>query len=705
MRRNGLFPSAFLNTVFFIVWGTLKNGERCVDAASLDQLQHLQVARQHDMGRSRLLARLTDRGNAEYEDSGDNMQMIASRSSQAAAKLGQLVDTSVRRDDESGLADAVDKHRTRPKRQAPRHEDLQMHHKKHAAPCEYGYRQYCVEITLGEEMKHANLSIEDTMQRLKEALADLLKWNETSICVGKINFATKQVELLFNCPGEETSVGQTRLPTTKITSHANLLKDLQIAVPELKINNISTYKGDGENGMSLTVYGSPAIWMQPYFPYIVTGGSILIVFVLSVVTYACFCRAKDNLNLMNSTDGLGSQHLYHQQQQQQQQQQQHILFPDVIAPDTGSPLAIQPCAAPLFVPVGYTTTPVPAQPIRIKRKGLLESRRGSNASLTLDLQPSPEIGRWDGTPPKESTGLEYLMSAGNRLSRRDLRNATKNTKILYEEFWEIPMNHPEKVSVAGSGMKNRYKTIIPNEHTLVVLPDADQDPLSSYINANYIRGYEREMHAYVATQGPMAHTIEDFWQMVWHQRAPIIVMITKLKEKSKPKCENYLPEHYGIYGDIEVTVTKVIQKKGYVVRHLHLKSEGESRLLLHFWYTAWPDHKPPDSPSMLLELVKEVELRRYRTDGITPRGPVVVHCSAGIGRTGCFVAISIGIRQLREEHSVDILGVVCGMRLDRGGMIQTHEQYDFVHQALCEYERTLGEPSIQSLTALTSDGH
>lgn len=349
---------------------------------------------------------------------------------------------------------------------------------------------------------------------------------------------------------------------------------------------------------------------------------------------------------------------------------------------------VQPESSPVYV-VKRCVTPLPAQtPVQMRSEGLLK-RRGSSASLTLDLNPSPELPRWEGTPPKESSGLEYLMSAGNRLSRRDLRNAVKNVKSVYEEFWEIPTNHPEKVYVAGSGTKNRYKTMIPNEHSRVILPNYEGDSLSSYINANYIRGYEVEACAYIATQGPMAHTIVDFWRMVWHEKSPIIVMITKLKEKNQSKCENYLPEKIGGYGDIEVTVDKVAQRPGYLMHFLTLRCKGEAHKVVHYWYTAWPDHKPPDSPKMILDLVREVELRRYKDDGVTPKGPITVHCSAGIGRTGCFIAISIGIRQLREEHSVDVLGIVCSMRMDRGGMIQTHEQYEFIHQALCEYEKML----------------
>ncbi|KAJ8298665.1 hypothetical protein KUTeg_022725, partial [Tegillarca granosa] len=363
----------------------------------------------------------------------------------------------------------------------------------------------------------------------------------------------------------------------------------------------------------------------------------------------CCCKRRQKITITEKEP----------QQQKQQQQQQQIFYP-TITPNMKDPMMIQPEGSPVFVTKGCVTQ-VQTQTTRIKSKGLLESRRGSSASLTLDLNASPEMNRWDGgTPPKESSCLEYMLSAGNRLSRRDLRNSIKNNRALYQEFWEIPMNIPEKVHIAGSGMKNRYKTIIPNEFT---------------------RGYEGETRAYIATQGPMSHTIVDFWRMVWVEKSPIIVMITKLKEKNKPKCENYLPEDYKscTFGKIEVKVDSVIVKGGYTLRHLYLKCDGEVQHVLHYWYTAWPDHKPPESPTMLLGLVKEVELHRQRGQGYRKTGPVIVHCS-------------IGMRQLREEHSVDVLGTVCSMRLDRGGTIQTHEQYEFIHQALCEYEKELAEP-------------
>ncbi|ELU06625.1 hypothetical protein CAPTEDRAFT_168672 [Capitella teleta] len=275
------------------------------------------------------------------------------------------------------------------------------------------------------------------------------------------------------------------------------------------------------------------------------------------------------------------------------------------------------------------------------------------------------------------------------------------------------MNHPDKIEVAGSGMKNRYRTIIPNEHSRVKLPEINQDPVSSYINANYIRGYRGEPNAFIATQGPMSNTVEDFWRMVWHEKAPIIVMITKLREKNrvrqssshatvssffsstlKSKCESYIPENYSVFGDFEVIVRSISDKDGFILRQLSLKYLNEEHRIWHYWYTAWPDHKAPNTARQLLELVRAVDQQRASdTSQQAPActGPTIVHCSAGIGRTGCFIATSVGMQQLQRENSVDILYLLSQMRLDRGGMVQTNEQYEFIHHALALYERELPE--------------
>ncbi|XP_023723261.1 tyrosine-protein phosphatase non-receptor type 7 isoform X2 [Cryptotermes secundus] len=352
-----------------------------------------------------------------------------------------------------------------------------------------------------------------------------------------------------------------------------------------------------------------------------------------------------------------------------------------------------------------------AEPIRIKAKGLLE-RRGSSASLTIDLHPgSQENLATVVTPTRECTTEEYLLSAGNVLSRGQLRLCLHEARTLHREFWDLPSNHPEKAEVAGSGTKNRYRSILPNERSRVRLPVGNEDLLAGYINANYVRGYDGEERAYIATQGPLPHTVSDFWTMVWAEHPPAIVMITKLWEKGRPKCEAYFPhgepgtcEATTSYGDITITVRSVTHRDGYIIRELLVQRGNEKHDLMHFWYDTWPDHKTPPSARSLVAMAREVEAVRTNTrsvlvtEGISVNrmscgGPVVVHCSAGIGRTGCFIAVSVGMLQLLEENKVDILGIVCQMRYDRGGMIQTAEQYEFVHRALCLFERSLPDQS------------
>ncbi|XP_037086628.1 tyrosine-protein phosphatase non-receptor type 5-like [Pollicipes pollicipes] len=327
----------------------------------------------------------------------------------------------------------------------------------------------------------------------------------------------------------------------------------------------------------------------------------------------------------------------------------------------------------------------------IRAKGLLE-RRCSSSSLTIQLQQAEEDGEpiVIGSPARQCEAAEYLASAGNRLSRRELRLTEENVAALQAEFWDIPLNFPDKCDIVGASTKNRYKTVMPNEHTRVTLPGVNEDPLSSYINANWIRGYDNEERAYIATQGPLAHTLEDFWQMVLSRRAPAVVMITKLRENGRIKCAGYLPEtrQKATFGKIEVTVKRILPRNGYTLRHISVKRGKEQLQLQHFWFTAWPDHRTPEDSEQLLQMAAEVEAARRDSEG-NPTGPVVVHCSAGIGRTGCFIAISIGTSQLMEEGGVDVLGIVCGMRQGRGGMVQTAEQYIFIHRALRDFEACL----------------
>ncbi|XP_036432931.1 receptor-type tyrosine-protein phosphatase R isoform X2 [Colossoma macropomum] len=352
-----------------------------------------------------------------------------------------------------------------------------------------------------------------------------------------------------------------------------------------------------------------------------------------------------------------------------------------------------PCPAVTDVKPCLSSSP---SPFKMKPAAGLQERRGSNVSLVLDMSAlgSVEPLNCGVVTPRERAAQEYLQSAGRTLSRQQLRDVTINTQALHAEFAEIPMNFvdPKDLDIPSHGTKNRYKTILPNPHSRVFLKSKNScDPLSSYINANYIRGYPGDEKAYIATQGPMINTVNDFWQMAWQEDSPVIVMITKLKEKNE-KCVLYWPEKRGIYGKVEVLVSSVRECDHYTVRTLTLKQGGQSRKVHHYWYTSWPDHKTPDSAGPLLQLMTDVEETR---EASASHGPVIVHCSAGIGRTGCFIATTIGCRQLRLEGVVDVLSIVCQLRVDRGGMIQTGEQYEFVHHALSLYESRLSADAGQ----------
>uniref|UniRef100_A0A8K9XCS8 protein-tyrosine-phosphatase n=1 Tax=Oncorhynchus mykiss TaxID=8022 RepID=A0A8K9XCS8_ONCMY len=325
-----------------------------------------------------------------------------------------------------------------------------------------------------------------------------------------------------------------------------------------------------------------------------------------------------------------------------------------------------------------------------------QTQRGSNVSLVLDMSSlaSVEPLNCGVVTPRERATQEYLQSASRTLSRQQLRDVVLNTQTLHAEFAEIPMNFvdPKVMDISSHGTKNRYKTILPNPHSRVILRTKSSfDPLSSYINANYIRGYLGDEKAYIATQGPMINTVNDFWQMAWQEDCPVIIMITKLREKNE-KCVLYWPERRGIYGKVEVLINNVTECDNYTCRTLNLKQGAQSRVVKHYWYTSWPDHKTPDSAQPLLQLMRDVEEDRT---GSPSQGPVIVHCSAGIGRTGCFIATTIGCRQLELEGVVDVLGIVCQLRADRGGLIQTGEQYEFVHHALSLFETRLSADTGQ----------
>uniref|UniRef100_A0A8D3AWG6 protein-tyrosine-phosphatase n=1 Tax=Scophthalmus maximus TaxID=52904 RepID=A0A8D3AWG6_SCOMX len=376
-------------------------------------------------------------------------------------------------------------------------------------------------------------------------------------------------------------------------------------------------------------------------------------------------------------------------------------------------------------PAEEPTTPPPMTTPPRKASVRLQERRGSNLSLLLDVSRLGAEPVCSVSTPKE-VWLQLLHTSSRPLTHTLLRRAAEDTNSLNVEYQKIPPNfvRAAELDVPGHTMKDRYKTILPNPESRVILrsPEDEAGP-DRYINANFVRGYKGAQRAYIATQGPMVHTVGDFWDMVWQEGSSIIVMVTRLKENNE-KCEQYWPQPGGAttrvreeeeegkkeqrdeeeeeedersrFGRFVLRVRDSREKGGFTVTDMEIRLSSERRPVRHYWFTSWPDHHIPQCTTPLLRLVEEVETysRSLLPPGSQPStdpcpgrgpGPIVVHCSAGIGRTGCFIASSIGCQQLRETGQVDVLETVCQLRLDRGGMIQTTEQYQFLYSTLAQY--------------------
>uniref|UniRef100_A0A8C4R924 protein-tyrosine-phosphatase n=1 Tax=Eptatretus burgeri TaxID=7764 RepID=A0A8C4R924_EPTBU len=228
--------------------------------------------------------------------------------------------------------------------------------------------------------------------------------------------------------------------------------------------------------------------------------------------------------------------------------------------------------------------------------------------------------------------------------------------------------------------KNRYANVVAYDHSRVILQPVDGSSNSDYINASYIDGYQKPRQ-YIATQGPIQETVFDFWRMIWQEKSASIVMVTNLVEVGRVKCFKYWPEDVSVYGDITVTLTHTELLAEYVIRTFSVKQKGcfEIHEVRQLHFTGWPDHGVPYHSTGLLAFI-----HRVKTLNPTDAGPVVVHCSAGAGRTGCFIVIDIMLEMAEHEGVVDVYNCIRELRLQRINMVQTEEQYVFIHDVLLE---------------------
>ncbi|ERL85919.1 tyrosine-protein phosphatase non-receptor type 9 [Dendroctonus ponderosae] len=272
---------------------------------------------------------------------------------------------------------------------------------------------------------------------------------------------------------------------------------------------------------------------------------------------------------------------------------------------------------------------------------------------------------------------------------------------LIQEYAEIRSRPPDGTfnvaKLRNNLPKNRYTDVLCYDHSRVILSEIDCDSDSDYIHANFVDGYKQK-NAFINTQGPLAKTTPDFWRMIWEQHTLVIVMTTRVMERGRPKCHQYWETEEGAentYGYFIVRTIAVETDPNYVVTTISLtnRKTEETREVSHWQFTSWPDYGVPASAKAMIEFLDRV--RRQQASMVNaledtwaghPRGPpIVVHCSAGIGRTGTFCTLDICISRLEDVGTADIRGTVEKIRSQRAYSIQMPDQYIFCHLALIEY--------------------
>ncbi|XP_077331839.1 receptor-type tyrosine-protein phosphatase S isoform X21 [Lithobates pipiens] len=323
---------------------------------------------------------------------------------------------------------------------------------------------------------------------------------------------------------------------------------------------------------------------------------------------------------------------------------------------------------------------------------LYKNKRKNSEPRTKCLLNNAEITPHHPTDPVEMRRINFQtpgMLNHPPIPIAELSDHTEHLKAndnlkLSQEYESIDPGQQftwEHSNLEVNKPKNRYANVIAYDHSRVILMPVEGILGSDYVNANYIDGY-RKQNAYIATQGPLPDTFGDFWRMVWEQRSATIVMMTRLEEKSRIKCDQYWPTRGAdTYGIIQVTLLDTIELATFCVRtfSLHKNGSTEKREVRQFQFTAWPDHGVPEYPTPFLAF-----LRRVKTCNPPDAGPIIVHCSAGVGRTGCFIVIDAMLERIKHEKTVDIYGHVTLMRSQRNYMVQTEDQYSFIHDALFE---------------------
>lgn len=317
-------------------------------------------------------------------------------------------------------------------------------------------------------------------------------------------------------------------------------------------------------------------------------------------------------------------------------------------------------------------------------------------SIALNAVPKsrPHSGFWNPGLDHSEENIPSIPT--NPLGFNSLSNMTRDMVEIYKEYEKLPHETPNLSCVPiGAEDKNRFANVIPISHSRVKLKKLPHEEYSDYINANFLTGYNGDVHAYIATQAPLSNTIGDFWRMVWEQQSRVIIMLMAVNEASQPRDPAYVPDTEGVngrvrYGDIVLVLKKKEVRQEYIMSLLEVKDIEHNlvREVRHFWFTSWPVDSIPE-PISVIKLILDTRVH-YEDSG----APVIVHCSSGTGRTGTLIAVDICMRSYESKRVVDILGCVSSMRKERAGVVQNKEQYALIYKTLNEYAVIMGSPRL-----------
>lgn len=319
-----------------------------------------------------------------------------------------------------------------------------------------------------------------------------------------------------------------------------------------------------------------------------------------------------------------------------------------------------------------------------------QSRGGEPTKSLARVSQNSDASRNSSTSSwQEDPGVNSMDISTGHMVLSYMEDHLKNKQRLEQEWvglcaYEAEPNATSIAFKVENKKKNRYPDKLPYDHNRVLLNALVNGSNSDYINASTVMDHDPRNPAYIITQGPMTHTVADFWQMVWEQGSVVIVMLSKLTENGYQLCHRYWPEEGSEqYHIFEVhLVSEHVWCEDYLVRSLYLKNSqtGETRTVTQFHFLSWPDSNIPTSTKAILEFRRKVN-KSYRGRSC----PMILHCSDGVGRAGTYVLIDMVLnRMTKGSKEIDIAATLEHIRDQRAGMVQTRSQFEFCLMAVAE---------------------